>query len=163
MRHHAPIVASRFSTTFRPNSGAAYCSPSDVALLDLADPLPDARVILIGSGTLDLLCALIRRGCYHAATVQLTDRSQAGVADIALVPHASSPECIDAAVLLAKRALVPLGSIIIRLEDSSPDALASFTRRTLRLHGFSAIHTRALGDHWLVTAELPLHGRLACA
>lgn len=148
---------------FRPNSGAAYCSPPDAALLDLADPLPDARVILIGPGTLELLCALIRRGCHHATTVQLTDRSQAGVADIALMPHASSPECIDAAVLLAKRALAPLGSIVIRVTESSPDALASFTRRTLRLHGFSAIHTRALGDQCLLTAELPLHGRLVCA
>lgn len=161
--HHAPLVHSRLSMAFKSRSDAVHSSLSDAVLLDLADPLPDARIILIGPGTLELLCALIRRGCSHAAMMQLTDRSQTGEADLALMPHASSPECIDAAVVLAKRALAPLGTMIIRLEDSSPDALALFTRRTLRLHGFSAVQMPALSDHCLVTAELPLHGRLVCA
>ena len=161
MRHHASPIALRPLPAWQP--GGASLASRDAALLDLADPAQGAHVILIGSGTLELMCALIRRGCLSAAAVELTDRPRAGLAHIALVPQADSPACVEAAVALAERALARPGSIALRFAGHSPEALARYARRSLQLHGFTALHARTLGGQQLLTAEMPLHGRLACA
>jgi hypothetical protein len=131
------------------------------ALLDCADPATDARVLLIGSDTLELMCALIRRGCVGVAVRRPGDRPETASADLVLVPHAASVECIDQALAQARRALVPMGGVVVCLPEHAPAALLQHAERGLRLHGFSAVRTRRLAGQVLLSAELPLFGRLA--
>ena len=135
----------------------------DGGLLDLAEPVEDTRVILIGADTLELMCALVRRGCASAATVRLGERCDAHAAEIAIVPHLDSPACAETAVAQARRALVPLGSLVVRLAHDRYGIVATAAEMALRRHGFSAIRRTMLGSDLVFTAELPLYGQLAAA
>ena len=162
MRHRSSPLASRPLPAWQPD-GVTASALRDAELLDLADPAQGAHVLLIGSGTLELMCALIRRGCLSAAAIGLADHPRAGLADIALVPHANTPRCVEAAVALAERALERPGSLTLRLAGHSPEALSRHARRILQLHGFSAVQSRTLGGQRLLTAELHARGRVSCA
>lgn len=135
----------------------------DMALLQFADIAHDTRVVLIGPDTLELLCALIRLDCGSAAAIRLLDRPKAGTADLAILPAVASVDCIDAGLVKARRVLAPLGSVILRFAGLPSPTLVRHARRALQMHGFQAIHARQLGHQCLLTAELPLVGRLACA
>ena len=63
----------------------------------------------------------------------------------------------------ARRVLAPLGSVILRFAELPSPGLVRHARHALQMHGFQAIHARQLGRQCLLTAELPLVGRLACA
>lgn len=121
-------------------------------------------MLVIGEA-LEVMCALIRRGCAAAAEVLLSRRPTAGCGDIAttdiapagiaVVPRLQSPELAAAAVALARRVLEPCGRIVLR--DSS-ETLARHAASLLRNGGFSAIRVRVLPDATLVTAERPFFG-----
>ena len=146
------------------HDGLAHQPTADeAALLTLADPSLDSRISLIGPHTLELLCALLRRGTADVSATRLNDRPQAGTADIAIIPHVASPECLEQAVAHARRALTPLGTIAIHLDAHPGDALSQQARRLLLLHGFTAMRVVEFAGDTLIRAELPLHGRLACA
>lgn len=138
-------------------------SADEAALLALADPSPDSRISLIGPHTLELLCALLRRGTADVSATRLNDRPQAGTADIAIIPHVDAPECLEQAIAHARRALTPLGTIAIHLAVHPGDALSLQAGRLLLLHGFTAVRVVEFSGDTLIRAELPLHGRLACA
>ena len=140
------------------NADAAYAT-----LLDDIDPVEDTRILLIGSDTLELMCALIHRGCVSVAARRSGDRPETASADVAIVPQVASAECADQALAQARRALVPLGSLVLCLPVDAPAPLLRHLERSLRLHGFSTGRTRRLSDQILLRAELPLFGNLACA
>ena len=140
------------------NADAAYA-----ALLDHADPGEHTRVLLIGSDTLELMCALIRRGCVSVATLRPLDRPERASADLVIIPHAAATKCADAVLAHARWALVPLGSLVLRLPGSPPSLIGQQLGRSLRLHGFSSIRTTVHAGDVLLRAELPLFGRLECA
>jgi hypothetical protein len=140
------------------NADAAYA-----ALLDDIDPVEDTRILLIGSDTLELMCALIRRGCVSVTARRPGGRPETASADVAIVAQVASAECADQALAQARRALVPLGSLVLRLSVDASVALLRHVDRSLRLHGFSPGRTRMLADQILLHAELPLFGNLARA
>lgn len=130
------------------------------SLLDLVDPAPDSRVVLIGPGALDLGCTLMQAGTAEVALIRLGECPRNVQADIAIVPR---PPCLDAAaraVTLAARMLCPLGTLA--LGSLAADWVAPLAAH-LRALGFDATHLFATGDGMLLRAELPLHGRLPCA
>ncbi len=100
------------------DADAAYA-----ALLDDIDPVEGTRILLIGSDTLELMCALIHRGCVSVTARRPGDRPEMASADVVIVSQVASAECADQALVQARRALVPLGSLVLRLPVDAPVAL----------------------------------------
>ena len=140
------------------NADAAYAR-----LLDALDPAEDTRVLLIGSDTLELMCALIHRGCTSVTTLRPADRPERASADIVVVSHAVAAKCADETLAQARRALVPLGSLVLCLPGTPSLPLVQHLNRSLRLHGFSSVRTTTLAGLVLLRAEVPLFGSFACA
>ncbi len=161
MRHHQSNAAQTLAQAW----GGVHSigSSADAALLQFADIAHDTRVVLIGPQTLELLCALVRLDCASAAAIRLLDRPKAGTADLAILPAVASVDCVDVGLVKARRVLAPLGSVILRFAELPSPGLVRHARHALQMHGFQAIHARQLGRRCLLTAELPLVGRLACA
>jgi len=138
-------------------------SAAEAALLTLADPSLGSRISLIGPHTLELLCALVRRGSTNVLATRLRDRPQAGTADVAIIPDVMSSDCLGRAIAHARRVLAPLGTIAIHLLTDPADALSQQAGQLLLLHGFSAIRVVDFCGETLMRGELPLYGRLGCA
>lgn len=141
----------------------AGIDPGEAALLALADPGLDSRITLIGPDTLELLCVLLRRGCTSVSAMRLNDRPLAGTADVAVIPHMAAPEHLCRAVAHARRVLTPLGTIAVHVPAGLGDQLVRDVCQGLLLHGFGAVQSRDCCGDTLLRAELPLHGRIACA
>lgn len=137
-------------------------SPAEAALLALADPSPDSRVSLIGPNTLELLCALLRRGSADVCATRICDWPKAGTADVAIIPGIRSPDHLTRSIAHARRVLAPLGTVALHL-DAPTDALARQASQLLLLHGFTGFRKTGCAEGRLIRAELPLHGSLACA
>ncbi len=129
----------------------------------IADPSLECRISLIGPNTLELLCVLLRRGSADVSAMRVCDRPPAGTADIAIIPHVASPDCIKRAIAHARRVLAPLGTIAIHLAADPAGELSQQAGQLLLLHGFNPIRIYDYSGETLIRAELPLHGRLACA
>ncbi len=162
MLHHTSLVEP-------PLPVLDYCRSSHVpdavecALLALADPCLDSRISLIGPNTLELLCALLRRGNTQVSATRVSDWPQSGTADLAIIPHVTAPDALERAVAHAHRILLPLGTVALHLAADPADKVIQQTRRLLLLLGFGAIRVRDFSGAALIRAELPLHGRVACA
>lgn len=137
-------------------------SAAEAALLAMADPSWDSRISLIGPDTLELLCALLRRGSACACATRICDWPQAGTADVAIVPGVRSPDHLKRSMAHARRVLVPLGTVALHLAAPA-DALTRQARQLLLLHGFTGLRQAGCSGGVLLRAELPLHGGLACA
>lgn len=138
-------------------------SAAEAALIAFADAGRDSRVTLLGSNTLGLLCALLRQGHANASAMRLGDRPPCGAADVVLVPHVESPDQLKRAIVQAQRQLVPLGTLALHLSSGPNAELLRQAVHLLMLHGFGLVRNRVLSGGVLVRAELPFHGRLACA
>ncbi|MBV9749554.1 MAG: hypothetical protein JO157_12160 [Acetobacteraceae bacterium] len=138
------------------DADAAYA-----ALLAEIDPAEDTRILLIGVDTLELMCALIHRGCVSVAARRPGDRPETASAEIVVAPQVATAECADQVLGQARRALVPLGSLVMRLSPGASAGLLRHIDRFLRLHGFSPARPRVLADQVLLRAEFPAFGRLA--
>jgi len=138
-------------------------STAEAALLTVADPSPESRVSLIGPDTLELLCALLRHGSVDVAATRVCDRPHAGTADVAIIAHVLSPDCLERAIAHARRVLAPLGTVAVHLAAGPDNALSQQAGRLLLLHGFNPIRVFDHDRETLIRGELPLHGRLACA
>ena len=134
--------------------GAGTLGIADVSLLECTGPVEDAHVLVIGEA-LEVMCALIRRGCVAAAEMALQDRVKVDRVDIVVVPRLGDAARAAQAVALARGALAPFGRIVMR--DAS-EPLARVAAALLRTQGFSAIRVRVVGGWTLVTAERPWFG-----
>lgn len=137
-------------------------SDAEATLLAMADPSPDSRISLIGPNTLELLCALLRRGSADVCATRICDWPKAGTADVAIIPGVRSPDHLTRSIAHARRVLVPLGTVALHL-DASADALTRQASQLLLLHGFNGLRRAGCAEGTLIRAELPLHGGLACA
>ena len=135
----------------------------DAALLSLADPGADSRVVVFDPGALDLTCALIGMGVAEATIARPGCPRRAVTADIAIVPAVATAGFLLSAIGCARAMLCPLGTIVVRVRQDRTEDFRLLARRTLLLHGFASIQARSVQDDVVIKAELPLHGRLACA
>ncbi len=142
---------------------AEALSGPEAALLAIADPGLDCRVVIVAPGALELACALLRRGHSDVTMVRLCDRPRAGQADVVIIPGIASAEVLGRTVASARRMLAPLGTIVIRLATEMADASAQRAARELLLHGFAAVRTRTVFGDAILRAELPLYGQLKWA
>ncbi len=140
-------------------------SPSGAAndqLLDAVGPIDGARVLVIGHGALETMCALIRRGCTMATEMRGGDRlaPEADLADVVMVPHLESAVEAADAITRARRALTMGGSIALRdVSGGLHQTVAGLLRRA----GFSAMRTRITRAGVIIVAERPMFGPLHSA
>ncbi|MDR3537756.1 MAG: hypothetical protein P4L71_14760 [Acetobacteraceae bacterium] len=122
-----------------------------LALLDGLTGLEDERVLILGHGAVELMCALIRGGCQEVTELRSCDRPEPHVADLVLVPQLASVEQAAMIAGHARRALVPTGRIVL----GAPGHLAVPVSRVLRLHGFSGLRRRDGAGGSVLSACLP--------
>ncbi len=135
---------------------------AEAGLLDLLGPVGGLHVLVIGPGSLGPMLALHRRGAAGVTAVCAGCRV-AMAADAALVPRVGTPELADAAILLARRAIRPLNSLVLRLAADAPSTLLAHVRLRLGGSGFGYGRIVPLGNAFAIVADLPLRGRLKCA
>lgn len=130
------------------------------AMLNVAEPLQDTQVMVIGHETIEALCALIGRG-YGAATEMAiggwlpTDRAEIGWCrawDRWMKPRM--------ALALARRVLLPCGRIVMHDTDS---LLAEPIICLLRSTGFSVIRARISPHGTIVSDDWQMFGQNAGA
>ena len=163
MLQHTSLTIGQPVPLQEPDTDAHQPSAAEAALLAVADAGLHSRISLIGPNSLELLCALLRRGSIDVSATRVTDRPQPCTADVAIIPHVASPECLARAIAHAHRILAPLGTIAIHLPADPADALSQHASQLLALHGFSSIRVYSCAGETLIRAEQPLYGRLACA
>ena len=157
---HTPLA---FENTVSPSLSLVTDADPEDPLIAMADPAFDSRIAIVSPGALDVTCALIRHGYQTASVFRLDDRARRHQADVVIIPEALSCGFIERAVPFAQRLLAPMGVVVLRLAADRDDGLALFARRQLMLNGFTAVRVRTVRGETLLGAELPLHGRLACA
>jgi hypothetical protein len=132
---------------------AASASPAS-ALLQLAGEVTSKRVVILGSGALDTMCSMLRRGAATATLLRQGVRPERQTADLAIAIEINSPDRVATAIDQARRALAISGRVILVTAIDPTRRLAQAAARTLRLQGFVAIRSLPVGDRTLVTAEL---------
>lgn len=139
------VLAARAAVPIGPSAEPA------LALLDGLGPLAGERALILGHGSVELMCALIRGGCEEVTELRIADRPEAGIADLVLVPRLASPDQAAMVAAHARRALVPTGRIVLAVSGHHAAPVA----RVLRLHGFSALRRRDGAAGSVLTACLP--------
>lgn len=154
------IASSALPASRNPNESDVGIATA--ALLDRIGPVQGSRVLLIGCGcAVELMGGLIRCGCADATLLRPDGRPTRESADVAVVCHAPATARIDEEIANARRALAPLGGLVVRLPLDSSAWLVRHAIRLLRLHGFCSLCGEQLPDAIALTAELPAFGRLA--
>jgi hypothetical protein len=127
-------------------------------LLDRLDPLPGARVLVIGPGAPETVRDLIRGGC---ATVTAIPEGEslpgAELADAAVVLQDETLVKTEAAIATAARAMIRGGRIVLR---EAADRLVPTLAAMLRANGFCPVEVWATADGTVLTAERPFFGPL---
>ena len=77
-----------------PEPESAETDPLD-PLLRLAGNVAATRAVVIANHGIDLLCALIRRGCMAAAAIRPGNKPDAKSSNLMLVPAATEFSCLD--------------------------------------------------------------------
>ncbi|UPG71416.1 hypothetical protein MVG78_12620 [Roseomonas gilardii subsp. gilardii] len=130
-------------------------------LLDAVETQPHDRVLIIGGGSADLLCAAVRRGC--RAAVCLTEPPAHPVAaEVVVAPGLRSEEEALSVARSARRALADAtsgGRLALRLLGERARGVALSLVRRLRGQGFRAVHV-ASGPDGAVVVTCRLHAPL---
>ncbi len=137
---------------------AATAVDSDTALLQLAGEVGGEHALIIGPHTLELMCALLRRGAAEVSLLRHDVRPERATADLVVATEIGSPEQASSAVVHARRALVASGRLILCTNADPTGRLARLVARMLPLHGISAVRTRRAGDRTLVAGTLACSG-----
>jgi hypothetical protein len=118
-------------------------------LLDRLGDLTNARVIILGDHTLELMCALIRRGCPAALAVQSGDTIEAVSADLAILIQPPVGTSLSHLLSRAGRALAPHGRLALCTRPGVPGVLPA-----LRAHGFRPRGVHDIGGERVILADL---------
>jgi hypothetical protein len=140
-----------------PAAGPAAAFGEDDLIGRLGD-IAGAHVAVIGGGSLEVMCALIRAGCAAVVEIAVAERARIEPVEIAVVPHAASVAEAARALPVALRALLPGGRIVLRDPGCR---LARDMSAMLRANGFSAVRVQSSAQGCLVSGERPIFGRLA--
>lgn len=142
-----------------------FASPpetDDEALLLLADPGPESRVVVTAPDALELTCTLLRRGLRAVTMARRYERVPSGAADIVIIPRLAGGDAMASTIAAARRMLAPLGSLVLRVASEGPQPCVGSVTPLLREQGFSRIRTRMGAETALIRADLPVFGRLPC-
>jgi len=138
----------------RPHPAPRPAAEAGTRLLDAVAATPADRVLVVGGGTADLLCASIRRGC-RAATGVAAAPLHPEPAEVVLAPAVATLAQAEAIAACACRALrhgAPGGRLAIRLLGAEAGAARALCLRLVAL-GYAAVRRRPGG---VVTGQLSL-------
>ncbi|HUC16251.1 MAG TPA: hypothetical protein VMA37_01010 [Acetobacteraceae bacterium] len=125
----------------------------DSALLQLASPLRGERVLIIGAGALELLCATLHRGATKAGLIRHGTCPEERSADLVIVAEAdSSARALDA-ICRADRALAGSGRIILHIGPDPAQHLPNVIAQALRMRGFPTVRLRHIGNRAIVVGS----------
>ncbi|HET6609375.1 MAG TPA: hypothetical protein VFG62_22070 [Rhodopila sp.] len=149
-------MSSKPLPNIRPRERHAHPPPTrDEALLSQAGPLVAANVLIIGQSAVDLLCALLRRGCPAATCLKPEARPDAQAYSLTIVPDVTNLPAAEDALRSASRVLAAPGRIVIGIPTTAPKSLPLALSRRLRLNGFRTVATIAYGDRTVLSAQRP--------
>jgi hypothetical protein len=152
-RSYSADIFARFAMGRSSDVGAEQTDTT--ALLRCLGDVAGERALILG-GDVDIMCAMIRRGCAEVTEFDSNHRPEADSADLIIVPKVRSEDDAARAVSHACRALVPTGRIAVRAAANPSDHLTRSVVRALHLHGFCRIDTSSLDVGTVVTAERPM-------
>lgn len=155
MLSQARVAAVRPRT---PYATKATAPDPDATLLHLAGEVRGEHVLLIGTGALEIMCSLLRKGAAEVKLLRQGVRPEQAVADLAIATEIDSQDRALAAVAHARRALTQSGRLILRIVADPAGHLAQSVAQTLRLHGFSGVRVRRGSTASLVAGALPWFG-----
>jgi len=121
------------------------------------DDLAGKRVLILGPD-IGIMCELIQRDCRHVTELDPHGCSRAGTVDLVIVSSVGTSSAAAYAIDHARRALTLAGRIVVRTAGDPSEWLSRAIKRTLRLHGFSAIATHQALGRAVFTAELNFLG-----
>jgi hypothetical protein len=115
----------------------------------------ETRILLIGPNTLELMCALIRRGFAGVAALQKPERSEPSSADVVVlkIPQVPIIASIGRTIRQTAQTASPGGMMVI---TAPADAPALFLRQLTRLlvgQGLRAPHIMRIAGRTLLSAE----------
>ncbi len=130
-----------------------------LALLDCLDVTDDDHVLLVGDDTLDLMCALLRRGCSAVTEMRPQDGVRPERVELVVAPGVADIATARHVLALARRALAPhgvgRGRLVLRIPHSGDHTLSRAVAQALRAEGFDRPRRRPLADALVLIAELP--------
>jgi hypothetical protein len=127
-------------------------------LLQLAGEVRNEHVLIIGSGALEIMCALLRKGAAAATLLREGRSPKRAMADLAIMTEIGNLDRMAAAIDLSRDALGVTGRIILRIAADPAQRLASAAAGMLRKRAFSAVRIRTIGAWDFVTGEIPSFG-----
>ena len=148
----SPIHTFVPRANFSPNAEPLQ-NDRDAALLECIGDVSATHALILSDNGLELMCALLQRGCAAATTLRSNDCVESRTADLVVAPHASSTQAVEQALKQAKRAMLPQGRIVLRVENDLSGWVTFTAARLLRAQQFSAIRIRTFRNHTLLTAE----------
>jgi hypothetical protein len=132
----------------------APASPPDAdhdQLLRLAGDLSGVRALVIAERSLDLLCALIRRGCGAATAIRSGSKPDADDYGLVIAVPDAAAFSPDRLVRQIRGGLARGGRLVACVPNG---AAATALVRRLRLNGFSVLPPIRLRDVTLLRADL---------
>ncbi len=133
-------------------------APPSPDLIGRLGGVAGAHVAVIGAGSLETMCALIRAGC--AAVVEIaaaTARAPLEPVEYVVSPQVNSVQAAAQAMPVVMRALLPGGRIALR---NPAGLLGAELAAMLRAHGFSGVRVHASADGCVVVGERPIFGKM---
>ena len=115
----------------------------------------ETRVLLIGPNTLELMCALMRRGFAGVVALRTAERSEPSSADIVIlnIARVAPIASLGQSVGRAARAVSPGGSMVIAAPADTPALFLRQLERLMLGQGFRAPRTLPVAGRILLWAE----------
>jgi hypothetical protein len=113
------------------------------------------HVLLVGEDTLDLMCALLRRGCGAVTVLRPNDPVHPEPADLAILPRLETLAQATQALTLARRALGGSGRVVAQIADAGDELLIRGVQRLLRGLAFSRVRLVRQDGGARIEAEMP--------
>ena len=124
-------------------------------LLDCLELSDDDHVLVIGDDTLDLMCALLRRGCGAVTVMRPHEGVRPEPVELVVVPAVRDAATAAHALALARRALGAGGRLVLHVPHDPGHAVTTDIARVLRAQAFGAVRIQELDDGTVLSAELP--------
>ena len=144
------LTIGQIPTVSSPAVAAADVYDDRCPLLDSLGDLTQARVALLGDQTIELLCALIRRGC-PAALALHGDTVEAGLIDLVIMPRPPVGTALSHMLNVAARVLAPNGRVALCTRHGVAQISAV---SDLVAHGFRPQRLLGAGADCVVIATL---------
>ncbi len=129
-----------------PDGGAAS------TLVGLIGPVDGLHVLLLGSGTVEVMCGLMRGGCAAVTAMRGTRCPRGTPADLVVIADVGAAHTACQALAHARRAAGPAAALFIQLRPGASRSLVLQVRKALLEQGYGAGRVQQRGGVTVITA-----------